>query len=186
MAMLAAMSPEREKVGLLPARPVEDGVGQTAGRRPADVWLPRGRGRRGEALDFACTSGMRTDFLERSAEDGGAVFPAYEHRKRTYKATEEECERAGFSFLPMVFESHGGGWNPLARGMVDRIAKLQAAAWSEGQEPAPLRVAQRISCSLQRENARAVLKRLAPPFSRLPAGGWGEARECPGWEPAGA
>ena len=88
--------------------------------------------------------------------------------------TDHECKQAGFKFTPMILESHGGGWSPLARGVLDKIAKSQSAAWNEGQEPSSLRIAQRISCSLQRENARAVLRRLAPPASRPAAGGWGE------------
>ena len=47
----------------------------------------------------------------------------------------------------------------MARGILDRLAKRQSAAWSDGQEPASLRIAQRIACTLQRESARAVLRR---------------------------
>ena len=165
-----------EKQALLPARPADDGIGQTEClRRPADIWLPRVHGLSGEALDVACSSGMRADFLERSAADGGSVFPAYEHIKRTYKNTDRECEHAGFKFTPMVLESLGGGWSPLARSILDRLAKAQSAAWHEGQEPSSLRIAQRISITLQRETARAVLRRLAIPQPPCAIGGRGEA-----------
>ena len=94
-ASLAGSAALREKAGLLPARPAEDGVGLTECLcRPADIWLPRVLGASGEALDFACTSGLRGDFLERSAVDGGAVFPAYEHFKRSFKDTDNECSTA--------------------------------------------------------------------------------------------
>ena len=173
-ASLAGSAPVREKAGLLPARPAEDGLGQTEClRRPADIWLPRVLGASGEALDFACTSGLRGDFLERSAVDGGSVFPAYELFKRSFKNTDIECSTAGFKFTPMVLESHGGGWSPMARSVLDRFAKAQSAAWLEGQEPASLRIAQRISCTLQRENARAVLRRLVPPTTLPALSGWG-------------
>ena len=82
--------------------------------------------------------------------------------------------KAGFKFTPMVLETHGGGWGPLARSVLDKIAKGQSAAWLEGQEPSSLRIDQRISCSMQRENARAVLRRLVPPTSQPAVGGWGE------------
>ena len=174
-AVRAGTSAEKEKPGLLPARPAEDGIGQVeCHRRPADVWLPRARGASGEALDFACTSGLRSDFLARSAAEGGAVFPAYEHLKRSFKDTDGACSRAGFKFTPMVLEAHGGGWSPLARSVLDKLAKAQSAAWAEGQEPSSLRIAQRISCTLQRENARAVLRRLVPPELSPAVGGWGE------------
>ena len=174
-AVRAGTAAEKEKAGLLPARPAEDGVGQAeCHRRPADVWLPRAAGTAGEALDFACTSGMRADFLARSAIDAGSIFPAYEHLKRTFKDTERACSQSGFRFTPMVIEAHGGGWSPLARGVLDKLAKAQSAAWAEGQEPSSLRIAQRISCTLQRENARAVLRRVCPPTPDPAAGGWGE------------
>ena len=175
-AVRAGTGAEKEKAGLLPPRPQEDGVGEVDGdRRPADVWLPRLQGASGEALDFACTSGMRGDFLLRSREDGSAVFPLYEDYKRHHKNTDEHCKQAGFKFTPFVLEAHGGGWSPLARAVVDKIAKAQSAAWQEGQEPSSLRIAQRISCSLQRENARAVLRRLIPPAAVQGVAGWGGA-----------
>ena len=48
----AGLRPEREKVGLLPARPVSDGAPDKPlvnGRRPADARLPRGASGRSEA-----------------------------------------------------------------------------------------------------------------------------------------
>ena len=173
-ARLAGLAAERENPGLLPARPAEDGVGQDSClRRPADVWLPRTQGGPGQALDLACTSGLRSDVLGKSA-DGETVFPAYEDLKKSFKNTDEECSRAGFRFVPLVIEAHGGSWSPLARGVLDKLAKAQVSAWSEGQEPASLRIAQRISCSLQRENARAVLRRLVPPSQEPGTAGWGD------------
>eukprot|EP00973_Karenia_brevis_P005963 811082-Karenia_brevis.AAC.1 len=77
-ASVGNMSPEREKAGLLPARPSEDGAPHAAsedevaeyaqtrrarGRRPADIYLPRGIKGVPMALDFACTSGMRAHRL---------------------------------------------------------------------------------------------------------------------------
>ena len=103
------------------------------------------------------------------------MFPAYEHLKRSYKNTDQECAQAGFKFTPMILEAHGGGWSPLARGILDKLAKAQSAAWFVGQEPSSLIIAQRISCTLQRENARAVLRRMSPPATHHAAAGWGEA-----------
>ena len=142
-------------------------------RRPADVWLPKAIGASGEALDLACTSGLRTDVLARSEDEPGAVFAFYEHLKNTYKNTAQECKHAGFSFTPLILEAHGGSWSPLARSRLDKMAKLQTAAWLEGHEPPSLRIAQRISCTLQRENARAVLRRLAHPAPIVATGGTG-------------
>ena len=101
------------------------------------------------------------------------MFSAYEHMKRTFKDTAQQCAQVGLKFTPLMVESHEGSWSPLARSTLDTLAKAQSAAWLEGQEPASLRIAQRISCTLQRESARAILRRLAHPVSHPVAAGWG-------------
>ena len=65
-AVEANLRPEKEKANLLPGpRPQEDSIsGDTGSRRPADLWLPRGSGRRAVALDFACSSGLKTDLVK--------------------------------------------------------------------------------------------------------------------------
>ena len=180
-AALGGMAPEREKPGLLPARPLEDGVSrvgaagspeidqarQPRGRRPADVFLPRGTSGRPMALDFACTSGMRSDWLRAAREDPKAVITHYENFKRDYRtpgdteSTDEQRQAQGFQFVPMVIEAHGGGWGKGALQVLDAIAKSVEAAYPNEAEPATLRIAQRLSISLQKENARAILRRLA-------------------------
>ena len=84
-AVEAALRPEKEKTGLLPGRPDDDGVsGQSGDRRPADVWLPRGLSSQGVASDFACTSALRSDLLSASAENPAFVFDQYETFKKQY------------------------------------------------------------------------------------------------------
>ncbi len=83
--------------------------------------------------------------------------------KCSFKDTEAHCRQNGFVFQPMILEAHGGSWSPAARRVLDMVASSMAAVWNERQESASLRVAQRLSCSLQRENARAILRRLAKP-----------------------
>ena len=161
-ARAAGLQPEREKQGLLPARPREDGIRASPGdRRPADVWLPRGPRNRPTALDFAVTSGLRAALWRQVAESPNHVFEQYEQYKRSYKDTQRLCEEQGFAFLPMVMEAHSGAWSPDARKAWDFVARSMSAAWNEGQEPSSLKLAQRLCCSLQRENARGVLRRLA-------------------------
>ena len=161
----------------MPDRPPQDGLPSRAGsRRPADVWIPRGEGGRGEALDFAVSSGMQSNLFSPVAETPGLVFCEYERMKREYKNTAQLCNDAGFAFSPVVFEAHAGGWSPIARATFDRLAKAQAASQNEDPSTVSLRIAQRISCALQRENARAILQRWVgiPDTSHLP-GGWDEA-----------
>ena len=175
-AVCAGTGAEKDKPALLPCRLADDGIADGGGERtPADVWLPRSQGGTGEALDLACTSGMRADLLGRIRQDPSAAFARYEDFKRSYKATDQACKQAGFKFTPLILEAHGGGWSPLARKVIDTIAKAQSAAWQEGQEHSSLRIAQRISISLQRENARVVLRRLVPPIAPQSGGGWGSA-----------
>lgn len=173
-AGLGGMSPEREKAGLLPGRPLEDGVREggaedpvpaASRRRPADVFLPRGPGGSASALDFACTSGMRADLLHTSAIDPAAVVSAYEAFKRGFTppgdvlSTETLCHQQGLRFLPMVIEAHGGGWGKTARQTLDAVAKCVSASSTDDTEAASLRIAQRLSTTLHRENARAILRR---------------------------
>ena len=110
-------------------------------------------------MDFACSSGLRGDLLITSASNPTAVFEQYERFKRQYKDTAQACNDAGFVFTPMVCESHSGAWAPAARRVLDKIAKGIASATGEDSEVASLRFAQRISMSLHRANARAILKR---------------------------
>ena len=62
-----------------------------------------------------------------------------------------------------------------ARATVDWISKQQASCHNDDPASVSLKIAQRISCTLHRENARAILQRTvagsAPPF---PPSGWDE------------
>ena len=94
------------------------------------------------------------------------VLVAYEDFKKAFKAvgealpTAELCSQNGIDFVPMVVEAHGGGWGPAARRVLDMVAKHGSAITSDEPEEISLTIAQRLSCSLQRESARAVMRRL--------------------------
>ena len=159
-AVEAGLWSEREKAGLLPARPSADGMTLKGnGRRPADVWLPRGVSGASEAWDFAVTSGMQSLVFRSAAAQPEFVFQRYEQMKREYKSTARICTDAGFHFVPLVYEAHAGGWSPLAQATVDWLAKEAAASHGEEGPAVALRIAQRISATLRRENARAILRR---------------------------
>ena len=102
---------------------------------------------------------MRADRLIRVDCDPATIFGEYEHFKKSYKNTERECQDAGLTFRPLVIEAHGGGWSSEFGKVVGRIATLKAAITGEEAGHVALRIAQRISCTLQRETARAVLAR---------------------------
>ena len=179
-AVAGGMSPTKEKAGLLPSRPPQDGIhtettrSNRARRRPADVYLPRGPGNKPAALDFACTSGLRFDRLRAAIDEPDGVCADYEDMKRNFRpdnedrGTEELCEQQGFQFLPMVIESHSGGWGKTARRALDFISQRISAASNEKSETCSLALAQRLSCALHRENARAILRRLQCPSAADP------------------
>jgi len=182
-AASAAARPELEKAGLLPRRPAEDALPACGGaRRPADIWLPRGVHGDAEALDFAATSGLQAGLFRQVAEDPGHVFLRYEEFKRNHLQTDEQCRDAGVRFTPMVLESHGGGWSGKVRGFVDWLARASAAAHHADAAEESFRIAQRISVTLQRENARAVLRRLVPVSAGPGPSGWAAAAaDTGGW-----
>ena len=136
-------------------------------RRPADVYLPRGVGgarRQPAALDWAVTSGLRADQVEHVASGSADILAGYADFKMAYKDTKQKCDQQGINFLPLVIEAHGGGWGASLCHVVSFIASQQKAAGDWCREPPAVRMAQRISTTLQRANAR--------PFS----GAWGILR----------
>ena len=168
-AVAARLSPERKKQGLLPSRPREDGlpvgVGQES-RRPADVWLPgssRFDNPRPEAIDFALTSGLRSDLLSTAIDSPQAVLVDYADFKKQYKQTDPLCAQQNLLFSPIIFEAHGGGWSTAALRLYEHIANRQSCSGCKHHEGNGLRIAQRISCAIHMANARAILRRTQSP-----------------------
>mgnify|MGYP002809994340 CR=1 FL=1 len=87
---------------------------------------------------------------------------AYEDSKRSFKPagaplpTGEACAQAGFEFIPMVMEAHGGGWGAGARAVIGSLARCVAVARNIDPASASLDFAQPISASLLRFNSRAL------------------------------
>ena len=76
-----------------------------------------------------------------------------------------------------MIEAHGGGLAPTARRVVAHIAKAGAARDGEDVELQAATLLRRISISVHRQNARAVLRRLPGPRvvpSGVPPEAWGE------------
>ena len=162
----AGLNPELERPGLLRSRPL-NGVGHENGayrdpqtlRRPADVYLPRWRRGIPAALDLAVTSGLKSDMVQRSAEDGSAAVNTYEDFKRSYLSTSTSCQEDGFSFIPLVCEADGGGWGPAAQAVWGELAKRKSLLTGEENSTVANRMLQSLGIVLHKENARAIIRR---------------------------
>ena len=160
------LNPELERPGLLQPRLLggvtqEDGSSQdnNGNRRPADIYIPRWRRGIPAALDFAVTSGLRVDLVNKSVHDNSAATEAYERLKRTYRNTEESCQAEGISFIPVICEADGGGWGPAAHRVWSELAKTKAMLTGEQNSTIANRLLQTLGLILHRENARAILRR---------------------------
>ena len=164
-ARAAGLNPVKEKPGLLGQRPGTENIREAIsanGRRPADVWIPHLAEGGPAALDFAVTSGMRSDLLFQSALDTAGILPMYEEHKRTYLGTEAQCNAQGLQFFPMVIEAHSGSWGQTAKKVGKMLVEAASHCRGITKSAAAVELAQRISTTLHRENARAVLRKMPP------------------------
>ena len=128
------MRPEVEKSGLLSARMDEerlDGEQLVEGRRPADIFLPSWDLGGNAALDFAVTSGLKTDMLHASSLTGISAATSYETKKREYLRTADCLREEGVQFIPMVVEAHSGSWGVAA----NKFWKKTCTEWDFGGGP---------------------------------------------------
>ena len=170
LATSAGWRPEPEKPGLLRPRPAqgsrcEDGSEGGEGsrgpeaRRPADIYVPRWDLGGSAALDFAVTSGLRTDLLEQTAADGSSCLKSYEQVKKSFLDTATHCASEGITFIPMIVEAHSGAWGPAAAKVWLKLGKAISLLSGESTAVEALRTRQNLGLILHRETARAILRR---------------------------
>ena len=170
LATSAGWRPEPEKPDLLRPRPAqgvkgEDGsevVGGARGpeaRRPADIYVPRWDLGGSAALDFAVTSGLRTDLLEQTAADGSSCLAAYERFKNSFLDTASHCASEGIAFIPMVVEAHSGAWGPAAAKVWLRLGRAVSLISGDSTAAEALKALQNLGLTVHRETARAILRR---------------------------
>ncbi|CAK9005797.1 unnamed protein product, partial [Durusdinium trenchii] len=111
------------------------------------------------AFDLAVTSGLRTGATAGSAQEGGRSAADYEARKRAHQQTEASCDAAGIQFVPLVAEACAGGWAPTAVATWKQVARAVAGRAGDSASVLVDRLQQSLSLTLQRENARAILRR---------------------------
>ena len=125
---------------------------------------------------------MRNDIFRDSASVPEAAIQQYEEFKKNFKRTEDACRDVGLRFTPVVLEAHGGGWGGSLRGVVDWIAKATATLHNERESVVSAKIAQRIASTLQRESARAILRRSPAPEPGIVSSGWENFREEAIWQ----
>ena len=123
------------------------------------MYLPRWRRGIPAALDLAVTSGLKSDMVQRSAEDGSAAVNTYEDFKRSYLSTSSSCQEDGFSFIHLVCEADGGGWGPAAQAVWGELAKRKSLLTGEENSTVANRMLQSLGIVLHKENARAIIRR---------------------------
>ena len=170
-AKAAGLHPEVEKPGLLPPRldahgGPEDGVRRGGGRRPADVWVGSWGIHGPAAFDLAVTSGMKSGSLAAVITDAGQPVGDYEGRKRTHLNTQALCAAEGLQFVPLVVEA-AGGWAPAARRAWKELGEQLSARTGDPTSETADQLLQALAVTLQRENARAVLRRQGLPDADL-------------------
>ena len=67
---------------------------------------------------------------------------------------------SGVQVFPFIIEAHGGGFGPVARRVLAEVARAGAAREGEEVEAQASSLLRRMSVSVHRENARAILRRL--------------------------
>lgn len=158
----AGFSPEVEKPGLLAATFDDFGARPDAERRPADVYVPHWSLHGPAAFDVAVTAALVRATVRDAAEDGGRPVQQYENRKRLFNHTEAQCRGTGLVFIPVVAEACGGGWGAAAMAVFRTVAARRAASGVAGGDVdrEQAHIVGALSLLLQRECARAVLRRL--------------------------
>ena len=164
------MAPEREKAGLLPARPGDDVAGsantaRVSSRRPADVFIPGALGKP-SALDLACTSGLRGDRLASAINDPEKIVADYETFKRGFVAPARRFRRRRCAS---------------SRGLSSSLSWSRATAAVGGEKP--------VMCSRAwpATSPRRSVPTRTPPACRLPSAflfpfiGKTRGPSCVGW-----
>ena len=99
-----------------------------AGRRPAEIWVPRGVSGFAEAWDLSVSSLLRTFHFSSATPSVADVFQEVEARKRAFQDTASMVAERGATFCPLVLEACGGGWSQAFRGVVAWIASESRTA----------------------------------------------------------
>ena len=146
-AASAGLAPVKEGRFLLPG----------ADRRPADVLVPHWAGGRDVALDVTVVHPTQAATMPNAATTPGfALSFAYD---RKIRGAEEDCQRQGIAFIPMVAESFGG-WHTAAEREVKKLGAALARHTGQEEGQATGHLWGRLGILLQRGNAALLANRI--------------------------
>ena len=154
VAEFTSISPELEKPRWHLRWPRPRSCFPRGGRRPADIWVPRASGL-ADAWDFSVSSLLRPSLLSSATPSVAGEFHEVETRKNSFQNTASQVAALGATFRPVVLEACGGRWSPAPRGYLSTESRAMRGLAGDTPRDVSLRIAQRISCTLHRENARA-------------------------------
>ena len=134
-------------------------------RRPADVWVPRGPSGGPEAWDFSVTSAFKLGPSLPDASSPSGTFSSVEFRKNAFldTASLNAARQVSPSVRWFLKRLEVVGLLPFGRWLHGSRVKADGLGPIDGSD-ASFKIAQRISCILHRENARAILKRAPEPL----------------------
>jgi len=111
------------------------------------------------ALDLAVVSPLQRRYLAQAGVIPLAAAEAYADAKAERAACEARCREQGITFEPVVAETYGG-WGSGAQRTFKAIARAEALRFGQEEGATTQALFQRLSCSLLRSNAQAILDRL--------------------------
>ena len=121
----------------------------------------------GVAYDVAVTSVLCPTVLCQPVTPTAAQdhLRSYADKKRAYQDTAKQCLDASLDFVPLVFDGCSGGWDNEVQTLLSEAARVMVAKGNTldaacGRSVHSI-VAQRTSISLQKELARATIRRQA-------------------------
>ena len=124
--------------------------------RPADVLVKNWHLGKPAAFDLTITSPLNPTTLTEAGVKCGSSAQVAEVRK--HAANDEKCKELGWVCIPLAVEAYGC-WGMEAQETFKRLAARLAIQMGCGRSQATTTVYQRLSLSLVRANARALLSR---------------------------
>ena len=146
-AASAGLAPVKEGRFLLPG----------ADRRPADVLVPHWAGGRDVALDVTVVHPIQAATMPNAATTPGFALSFAHDRK--VRGAQEDCQRQGIAFIPMVAESFGG-WHTAAEREVKKLGAALARHTGQDEGQATGHLWGRLGILLQRGNAALLANRV--------------------------